>query len=92
MARPSSFRPSSAKKAMASSRDSTTMPTLSIRSNLFFVIVVKVFYLIKFSIETPCALAVLLIGGKFYFKTLYEPIPLLAYEPTCESELWQETR
>src|SRR3954454_6727034 len=31
MARPSSFRPSSEKNEMAESRDSTTMPTLSIR-------------------------------------------------------------
>src|SRR6266545_1790883 len=44
---PSSSRPSSKKNAFAASRSSTTRRTLSIRSNLFFVIVIKLLYLIK---------------------------------------------
>src|SRR5439155_25810362 len=36
MARPSSSRPSSAKKEIAASRDSTTMPTVSIRLSAMF--------------------------------------------------------
>src|SRR5258706_15303411 len=46
---PSSSIPSSAKNALAASRSSTTMRTLSIRSNLFFVIVIKLLYLRKSS-------------------------------------------
>src|SRR5215216_5658460 len=44
---PSSSIPSSAKNALAASRSSTTMRTLSIRSSLFFVIVIKLLYLLK---------------------------------------------
>jgi hypothetical protein len=39
---PSSSRPSSVKNAIAALRSSTTRRTLSIRSNLFFVIFMKV--------------------------------------------------
>src|SRR5579872_4433533 len=42
MARPSSVRPSSVKKEIASSSDFTTMPTLSMRSNLLLLMIAVV--------------------------------------------------
>src|SRR5215207_10005638 len=51
---PSSSIPSSKKNALAASRSSTTTRTLSIRSNLFFVIVIKLLYLPKSSQAVRC--------------------------------------